>query len=444
MSIDKRMEQKELMETVLAARAGDSQACGRLYEAFRDMVYSIALRETKSPSLAEDIVQETFLEMMGSIHALREPEAFPAWMKAIACHQCTRYYKRKETRHELTVDTPENLAILNSLQENRSAHLPEEAADRKALRETLLAMLEQLPDVQSSALWMFYYDELSLKTIAQVQGVSVNTANTRLNRGRLAVKKSIDDYERKHGVRLHVLAFFPLFRWLLGDTDVQMPPEAAVRISGEIARKRANVRKSRPGKAIKGVSLGTKITAGAAALAIAAGTPAAVRHFRERPATPENAAVIQTAASRETTVPMVPETTAPAARLEDFLDFSKTWSYQVELEGRTYMISHAFCDDGTFDSFLGEPYSEILAVFPGSYSFDGETLSLAYQGMEGVITCDYAFDPERLTLVQTSEQGLLYCQAGDSLQLYADETDTPERVRELCRMLWGQNVEADP
>lgn len=438
------MEQKERIEAVLAARAGDTQACGRLYEAFRDMVYSIALRETKSPSLAEDIVQETFLEMMGSIHALREPEAFPAWLKAIACHQCTRYYKRKETRHELTVDTPENLAILNSLQENRSAHLPEEAADRKALREMLLAMLEQLPDAQSSALRMFYYDELSLKTIAQVQGVSVNTANTRLNRGRLAVKKSVDDYERKHGVRLHVIAFFPLFRWLLGDNEVQMPPEADVRISGEIARKRANVRKLRPGKAIKGVSLGTKITAGAAALAIAAGTPAAARHFRERSATPENAAVIQTAASTETTVPMVPETTAPAARLEDFLDFSKTWSYQVELEGRTYMVSHAFCDDGTFDSFLGEPYSEILAVFSGSYSFDGETLSLAYQGMEGVITCDYAFDPDRLTLVQTSEQGLLYCQTGDSLQLYADETNTPERVRELCRMLWGQNVEADP
>lgn len=438
------MEQKELMETVLAARAGDSQACGRLYEAFRDMVYSIALRETKSPSLAEDIVQETFLEMMRSVHALREPEAFPAWLKAIACHQCTRYYKRKETRHELTVDTPENLAILNSLQENRSAHLPEEAADRKALRETLLAMLEQLPDAQSSALRMFYYDELPLKTIAQAQGVSVNTANTRLNRGRLAVKKSIDDYERKHGVRLHVLAFFPLFRWLLGDTDVQMPPKAAARISGEIARKRANVRKLRPGKAIKGVSLGTKITAGAAALAIAAGTPAAVRHFRERPATPENVAVIQTAASRETTVPMVPETTAPAARLGDFLDLSKTWSYQVELEGRTYMVSHAFCDDGTFDSFLGGPYSEILAVFPGTYFFDGETLSLAYQGVEGVIACDYAFDPARLMLVQTSEQGLLYCQAGDSLQLYADETNTPERVRELCRMLWGQNVEADP
>ena len=440
------MEQKELMETVLAARAGDSQACGRLYEAFRDMVYSIALRETKSPSLAEDIVQETFLEMMRSIHALREPEAFPAWLKAIACHQCTRYYKRKETRHELTVDTPENLTILHSLQENRSARLPEEAADRKELRETLLAMLEQLPDVQSSALRMFYYDELPLKTIAQVQGVSVNTANTRLNRGRLAVKKSIDDYERKHGVRFHVLAFFPLFRWLLGDTDVQMPPEAAARVSGKIARKRANTRKLGPGKAAKtaGVSLGTKITAGAAALAVAVGTPVVVRHFRERPVTPKNAAVIQTAAFRETTAPTVPETTVPAARLEDFLDFSKTWSYQVELAGRIYTISHAFCDDGTFDSFLGEPYSEILAVFPGIYSFDEETLSLTYQGMEGAIACDYAFDLDRLTLVQTSEQGLLYCQAGDRLQLYADETNPPERVRELCRMLWRQDVEADP
>lgn len=342
------------------------------------------------------------------------------------------------------MDTPENLAILNSLQENRSAHLPEEAADRKALRETLLAMLEQLPDAQSSALRMFYYDELPLKTIVQAQGVSVNTANTRLNRGRLAVKKSIDDYERKHGVRLHVLAFFPLFRWLLGDTDVQMPPEAAARISGKIARKRANVRKLRPGKAIKGVSLGTKITAGAAALVVALGTPVAVRHFQAQPAMPEKAAVIQATVPVETTVPMISEVSVPAVKLEDFLDFSKTWSYQVELAGRTYVVSHAFRDDGTFDSFLGEPYSEILAVFPGTYFFDGETLSLAYQGVEGVIACGYAFDPERLVLVQTSEQGLLYCEAGGSLQLYADETNTPERVRELCRMLWGQNVEADP
>ena len=438
------MEHNELVQAVKQAQEGDGEAIGKLYKSFRDEVYSIALSVTKNKVLAEDIVQETFEEVIQTIDTVREPSAFPAWLKKLSYHQCTRYYKRKEVQHEVLLYDTESITLLDNQSEARNDYLPDASFDQKELREVFLKMLDALPDAQSAALRMFYYDELPLKTIAQAQGVSVNTANTRLNRGRLAVKKSIDDYERKYGVRLHVLVFFPLFRWLFEDTDVQMPPEAAARIFGKIARKRASVRKLRPGKAIKGASLRTKITAGAAALAIAVGSPAAVRHFRERPATPENAAVIQTAASRDTTVPRAPETTAPAARLGDFLDLSKTWSYQVELEGRAYMVSHAFCDDGTFDSFLGEPYSEILAVFPGTYFFDGETLSLAYQGVEGVIACDYAFDPERLVLVQTSEQGLLYCQAGDSLQLYADETNTPERVRQLCRMLWGQNVEADP
>lgn len=72
------MEQDELIKKVLSAQTGNAEAHGKLYEAFRDMVYSIALRETKTPSLAEDIVQETFLENIQTIRNLREPAAFPS------------------------------------------------------------------------------------------------------------------------------------------------------------------------------------------------------------------------------------------------------------------------------------------------------------------------------------------------------------------------------
>lgn len=131
------MEQDELIKKVLSAQTGNAEAHGKLYEAFRDMVYSIALRETKNPSLAEDIVQETFLENMQTIRNLREPAAFPSWLKTLTYHQCTRYYKKKESRHEIILDSAESSPLFDSIPEERSAYIPDASVDQKDLKETL-------------------------------------------------------------------------------------------------------------------------------------------------------------------------------------------------------------------------------------------------------------------------------------------------------------------
>lgn len=296
------MEYEELIYTVHKARAGNMDAHGKLFEAFHNMVYGIALRETKSKSFAEDIVQETFLEVIRTIDTLQEPAAFSSWLKTLTYHQCTRYYKRKETRHELPLDETEGETLLNSLTEERTEFIPDAVVDQQDFRETLLAMLDELPDAQSAALRMFYYDELPLKTIAQVQGVSVNTANTRLHRGRAAVKKSVEDYERKHGVRLHVFAFLPLFKWLLAGAEAPMSEKAAAAVGKTIACAReatpkAPAGKNVPGKVGKGlgvkgaakaagISLSTKIAAGVAAAAMTVSIPVAVVRMNHREASP--------------------------------------------------------------------------------------------------------------------------------------------------------------
>ena len=82
---------------------------------------------------------------------------------------------------------------------------------------------------------MFYFEEMPLKVIAKIQGVSVNTANTRLNRGRMAMKDSIEKYEKKHGVRLHSIAFFPFFKWLLKGSEEAMPAKSAVKVAQGIS-----------------------------------------------------------------------------------------------------------------------------------------------------------------------------------------------------------------
>lgn len=439
------MEQGELIKTVLSAQTGNAEAHGKLYEAFRDMVYSIALRETKSPSLAEDIVQETFLENMQTIRNLREPAAFPSWLKTLAYHQCTRYYKKKESRHEIILDSAESSPLFDSIPEERSAYIPDTSVEQKDLRETLQSMLDSLPETQSSALRMFYYDELPLKSIAQAQNVPLSTANTRLNRGRIAVKKAIDDYERKQGVRLHVFAFLPLFKWLLANTSVKMPQEASAAILQQIAAHTAmepakgstasgNAHQSASIGCKTAMPLSAKIAAGAAALAITIGTPAAIHHIQMNLTAPsEPSATVEVVPAESSEKASEAEGISDDEQLWNVLDFSAAWAYLDEIEGRVYVTVYAFDYDGTFSCIFGEFQSDFLSAYSGTYAFDGKTLSLSHYADGDPLVCDYALDAEALKITQLSESGLTkYQHNGDTFDLYADEFNTPDHVRELC------------
>ena len=230
------MEKENIVTLVEAAQAGNSDAISELFAAYKNEVYSIAMRETKDRTLSDDIVQETFVEVILKISDLKNSASFPAWLKIMAYHQCTHHYKKKETVHETAaIESDEGWSVFDTVEETNTYFIPDEALDQKEFKATILEMIGDLPDVQRSALHMFYFEEMSLKDIAAVQGVSVNTANTRLNRGRLAMKDSIEKYEKKHGVRLHSIAFFPFFKWLLKGSEESMSAKSAARVAQKIS-----------------------------------------------------------------------------------------------------------------------------------------------------------------------------------------------------------------
>lgn len=232
------MENSELIRLINSAREGNSEAISGLFAEYKNEVYSIAMRETKDRSLSDDIVQETFVEVILKINDLKNPASFPAWLKMIAYHQCTRHYKKKETVHETAaIENDDGLSVFDTVEETNTSFIPDDALDQKEFKATILKMIDELPDAQRAALHMFYFEEMPLKVIAKVQGVSVNTANTRLNRGRLAMKSSIEKYEKKHGIRLHSIAFFPFFRWLLKGTEEVMPDKATAHVAQTISAK---------------------------------------------------------------------------------------------------------------------------------------------------------------------------------------------------------------
>ena len=99
---------KELIE---ACRRGDPDAFRALFELHKDQVYSIALRYSGDPAIAQDIAQETFLKLFTRIGSFRGESDFSSWLYRLVVNSCLDQ-KRKTRRLAPLLD--EALAILQA------------------------------------------------------------------------------------------------------------------------------------------------------------------------------------------------------------------------------------------------------------------------------------------------------------------------------------------
>ena len=206
------MEKEKLVSMVCAAQKGENDAITELYDAFYNDIYYYILKTVNDSELASDLTQDTFIEIFQTIGALREPVAFVNWSKRIAYHRCTAYFRKKK---DLLLDEDEEgQSVFDTIVEEREEFIPDEALDKDELKKTIHEMIDSLPEEQRAAIMMRYFDEMSVKEIADIQGVTEGTVKSRLNYGRKAIKGSVEEYEKKNGVKLHCAGVVPLLLWL--------------------------------------------------------------------------------------------------------------------------------------------------------------------------------------------------------------------------------------
>lgn len=212
------MERDKLIELVCAAQNGEEAAATDLYNAFQKDLYYHILKTVNDPTLAEDLLQDTFIEILQTINNLNEPAAFPSWSKQVAYHKCTAYFKKR--RDILADEKEDGLSVFDTLEEENAEFIPDEALDKADLKQTIHQMIDELPEEQRSALLLRYFDEISVKEIAEIQGVTEGTVKSRLNYGRKAIKDAVEGYEKKHGVKLRCAGVIPLLLWLFREMSV--------------------------------------------------------------------------------------------------------------------------------------------------------------------------------------------------------------------------------
>lgn len=204
------VEKKQLISMVRAVQNGEEGAAAVLYQTFYNDIRVYILGKVSDPELAADLTQDTFIEIFDTIDALKEPAAFVTWSRKVAYHRCTAYHRK---RRELLFDQVGS-AVIDSVVEERREFIPDEALDIEELKKTIHEMIDTLPEAQKTAIMMRYFEEIPVKDIAEIQGVSEGTVKSRLNYGRKTIKNAVEDYEKQHGIKLHCKGVIPLLIWL--------------------------------------------------------------------------------------------------------------------------------------------------------------------------------------------------------------------------------------
>lgn len=226
------MDKQRQTELVKKAQQGDSEALNELIGDCYQDIYYFALKTVKNEDIAGDVAQESCIEIMTTLDKLREPAAFAVWSRRITYHQCMRYFR--ETKNEVQLEENEDgETILDVLPDDSDDVIPEKVVEDKEFQQTMRDLIDSLPDEQRSALLLYYYEKMSVKEIADIQETTEGTVKSRLNYGRKAVKKKVEEYEEQSGTKLHSAAFLPLLlRYLFGQSKAEMPPISAPVLPG--------------------------------------------------------------------------------------------------------------------------------------------------------------------------------------------------------------------
>jgi RNA polymerase sigma-70 factor (ECF subfamily) len=150
-----------------------------------DSLYRTALRLTRVPADAEDLVQETYLKAFRAADRFQPGTNLRAWLFTIL-HNTARNRARDRAREGLTVDSEavDQAADTPSYGLSGSVPTPEALLLREALTPELQAAVDELPDAFRQAVWLRDVEEFSYAEIAEMLNIPVGTVMSRISRGR--------------------------------------------------------------------------------------------------------------------------------------------------------------------------------------------------------------------------------------------------------------------
>ena len=174
----------QLIHSILG---GDDAAFTTLVQKYQKSVHALAWRKVGDFHVAEEITQDTFLQVYKKLGTLKNPNQFAGWLYVIANRLCLNWIQRRKPTMQSLEDTS-----MEEIEESSHAHhtSAEREAEATEHRRTIVKnLLEKLPESERTVVTLYYLGEMDTKAIGKFLGVSVNTITSRLQRARRRLRK---------------------------------------------------------------------------------------------------------------------------------------------------------------------------------------------------------------------------------------------------------------